>query len=212
MSEQTIYIFQLTSAFSVILPLCLGLWKFAGADRMVKGFIIYLFLGLTTDLAGWYFYLSKDGTSNLYVRHAYDLIESVFFFWFLSRVTPSRLVGRFFLLSIPILIPFWALRFLNLDAMAIYVSTAQVVIAFGACFSLIQMVEIRKEVADQVIFWLLLGIFFYCFSTFFFMGVLASKLAKIWYAHNIINTLTNVIYFIGFFKAKNFIASIKNNE
>jgi hypothetical protein len=47
----------------------------------------------------------------------------------------------------------------------------------------------------------LMGVFFYCFSTFFFMSVLYSQLAKIWYAHSIINVLTNLIYAFGFLKA-----------
>lgn len=203
MSEKVFYFFQLASTFSVVLPLSIGLWKLSKMDRKVKGFIFFLVLGLVTDLAGWYLYLSKDGTSNLYVRHIYDLIESVFLFWFLSWVSPSQLVNKFFMWSIAILIPFWALRFLYLDAMGVYMSAVQVFVAFGACFSLIQVVETKKEVTEQLIFWLLLGVFFYCFGTFFFMGILISKLGKIWYAHNVINILANVIYFIGFLRAKN---------
>lgn len=166
--------------------------------------------GFATDLGGWYFYLLQDGTGNLYLRHAYDLIESVFLFWFLSRVTPSQLARRFFLWSIFFLIPFWALRFLYLDAMAIYMSAVLVFIALGACFSLLQFVETKKEVTEQLIFWLLLGGFFYCFGSIFFMGILVSKLGKIWYAHNIINIITNLIYFIGFIQAKNLTAFIKD--
>jgi hypothetical protein len=203
MSEQTLYVFQLTSTFSVALPLGIGLLKFTKADGIVKTFIIFLLIGLASDLSGWYFYLSHDGTSNLYQRHIYDFIESVFLFWFLSRVTPSQLARRFFLWSIVILIPFWAMRFLYLDAMAIYMSTAQVFIAFGACFSLLQLVETKTEVTEQLTFWILLGMFFYCFGSFFFMGILVSKLGKIWYAHNVVNIITNLIYFIGLLRAKN---------
>jgi hypothetical protein len=212
MSDQVFYIFQLASTFSVVLPLTIGFWKFRKTDWLVKGFLFFLIVGFATDLAGWYFYLSKDGTSNLYIRHVYDFIEPVFLFWFLSLVATNQLIKRFFMWFIIILVPCWAVRFFYLDAMAIYRSTFQVFVAFGACFSLIQIVETKKEVTEQLIFWLLLGVFFYCFSTFFFMGILISKLAKIWYAHNIINILTNLIYFIGFLRAKNFIAVFKNNE
>lgn len=197
MSEQVFYFFQLTSTFSVALPLVIGFLKFSDTDRLAKVFIFFLMMGFATDLVGWYFYLTKDGTSNLYVRHIYDLIESVFFFWFLSQVIPSHLASRFFSWSIVVLIPFWSIRFLYLDAMAIYMTTAQIFVAFGACFSLLQLVEAKIEIAKQLIFWLLLGVFFYCFGTFFFMGILISKLGKIWYAHNIINITTNLIYFIG---------------
>lgn len=212
MSDQAFYFLQIVSTLSVALPLSVGLWKFTKGNKPIKGFVIFLLIGFATDLSGWYLYLSKDGESHLYIRHVYDFIEPLFLFWFLSRVTPIQTIEKFFLWSMAFLIPFWALRFLYLDAMAIYRTTFEVIVAFGACFSLIQMVEIRKEVADQLIFWLLLGIFFYCFGTFFFMGVLISKLGKIWYVHNIINTLTNVIYFIGFLRAKNFMASIKGTE
>jgi len=212
MSEQALYGFQLISTFSVVLPLAVGFFKFTKADRIVRIFIIFLLINLVSDLSGWYFYLTRDGTSNLYVRHIFDFIESVFFFWLLSRLIPSQLAKKFFFLSIFVLIPFWGLRFLYLDAMAIYMSTVQVFVAFGACFSLLQLVEAKTEVTEQLIFWILLGVFFYCFCSFFFMGIVVSKLGKIWYAHNVVNTLTNAIYFIGFLKAKNFKASLTNRE
>jgi len=211
MTEQLFYFLQIASTFSVALPLSIGLWKFNKADKAVKAFIFFLMIGFATDLAGWYFYLSQDETSNLYLRHVHDFIESVFLFWFLGLVSQNQFIKRFFLWSIVVLVPCWAIRFFSLDAMAIYRSTFQVFVAFGACFSLIQMVETKREVAEQLVFWLLLGVFFYCFGTFFFMGILISKLGKIWYAHNIINILSNLIFFIGFLRAKNLTGSHNTN-
>jgi hypothetical protein len=202
MSDVALYYLQVASTFSVVFPLLLGLLKFKHLDFRSKFFILFLLVGFVIDLLGWYFYTSRNEVANLNTRNAYELFESIFLFWLIGNTSDNRIVRSIFLWGIFVLIPFWAFRFLDLNAISFYKTTIQLLLAIGSCVVLLKLVETREQAAKSIIFWLLLGVFFYCFSTFFIMGIQVSKLARIWYAHSLMNIFTNLIYFIGFLKLK----------
>lgn len=201
MSAQFLYYFQVASTLSVLLPLLTGFIKINECSTLVKCFIAFLLAGLITDLAGWYLYLSDNKDANRYFRHGYDLIEAVFLFLLIANASQNKLIARFFRSAVFLLFLFWLSRFFYYDSISIYKSTSQVFVAFGACYCILQLVEQSPAALQTKIFWILLGVFFYCFSTFFVMGILVSKLAKVWYAHSIVNIITNIIYFIGLVKS-----------
>ncbi len=75
--------------------------------------------------------------------------------------------------------------------------------SFATAIVILQIIETHRNVGSSIRFWILLGIFFYCFTTYFVMGLLVTKLAKVWYLHNIVNITTNLIYGFGFARARN---------
>lgn len=200
MLNEVAYLLKLISTFSVLLPIAVGLWYLKQYGFVVKWFIAFLGIGLVTDMGGWIFYLIKNDAANLYTRHAYALFDSLFLFWLLGRLSPEGLVKSFLNKAWIVLVPFWLVRFYYLPAMSIFKTSTQVFIAFAACFIILRRVEASTSATRQLTFWILLGVFFYCFSTYFIMGMLATSLSKIWYSQNLINIVTNLIYFVGFFK------------
>lgn len=197
MSEELGYVLQITSTFSVVLPLALGCWYARAASLAVRGFLFLLFIGFMVDLSGWYFYLTHNADANLYVRHFYDLFETLAFIWFLNHVTSRKLLKKILKWAPFPIVLFWASRFANLEFISVYKASTEVAIAFTAAFILIEIVERNQRPFRIVVFWILIGLFFYCFTTYFLMGLLYTNLGRVWYAHTVVNIVTNLIYCIG---------------
>jgi hypothetical protein len=64
MSEQAAYTLQVISTLSVLLPILFGSFRFMRYDPETRLFIAFLFIGLLTDLAGWYCFLTRNATAN----------------------------------------------------------------------------------------------------------------------------------------------------
>lgn len=79
----------------------------------------------------------------------------------------------------------------------------QVIAAFSAGFVLLEIVERNLKPQQMPAFWILLGIFFYCFCTFFVLGLMNTILGqKLWWLHNIFNITAYGLYAVGFWKCK----------
>ncbi len=200
MSEKIGYYFQVASTFSVLLPIFFGILRWKNFDSLIHWFIFFLGVGFANDMAGWIFYLTKNIEGNAYARHSYDLFEATFLFWFLCRASADNLSRKLLPWFLAVLLAFWAARLFFPWGMTIFKTTTEIAIAFVTAFLILQKVEANAQIWRLTIFWLLVGMFFYCFSTYFLMGLLGAHLQQIWYSHAVINILTNIIYFIGFFK------------
>jgi hypothetical protein len=201
MSTQTIYYWQVAGTLATLIPLIAGCFVFNQSELAVRIFLGYLLVGFVTDLSGWYFYVTQNGESNIYVRHAYDLFEAVFLFLFIgytSFYARLKIFSRWAL--IPLLI-FWATRFW-FKWLGVFKITTQVIEAFGLAFCILQLLEKDAAATARPIFWLWLGAFFYAFGTFFLMGVLDSSMPGVWYAHAIINMIAYLIYTVGFWRVR----------
>lgn len=206
MSEQVFYYLQVTSTLSVVLPLAAGGLRFRHLDVTMRCFMGFLAVGFAVDLSGWYFALSEKFSHNESLRHAYDLFEAVFLLWIIGRLAGHPLLKKLFTwLLFPLLI-FWALRFYDRDLMSVFKSATQILFAFTASYVILRMVEKTEGVSRVMGFWVLLGIFFYCFTTYFIMGLLATALSNAWVIHNIINVATNLIYVAGFTRSRSSVA------
>ena len=201
MSEQSLYYWQVAGTLATLVPLLVASFTFTHANRAVRFFLAYLIVGFVTDLSGWYFYVTQNGEANQYVRHAYDLFEAVFLFQYIAYTTPSKHLKKIFLWAVAFLLLFWLSRFWY-QTMPLFKTSTQVIEAFGSAFCILQLLEKDAESLQRPIFWLWLGVFFYCFGTFFLMGILGSKMAGVWYAHAIINMIAYLIYAMGFWQVR----------
>jgi len=192
----------IASTFSVLAPLFLLLSNFKRYDFEIKVLALYLSVGFLIDMAGWYFYSTKNSQAHYYLHHAYDLFEAIFLCWFLGRVAPYPRAKLFFIKAWIILVPFWFMRFFYPDWIGWFKTSTQVLIAFASCFFILRLVEKTEDISRNLTVWILLGIFFYCFSTYFILGMMMSVLAKAWFSHNLMNITTNLIYCIGFIRSK----------
>jgi hypothetical protein len=197
---------SIASTFSVLAPLFLLSKNFKNYEIEIKALALYLGIGFLFDLSGWYFYSNRNSGVLNSLHHSYDLFEATFLFWFLGRVSPFPRIKNLLLKSWIFLIPFWAMRFLYPDWLGWFKTSTQILIAFVSCFFILRLVEKTEDISRNLTVWLLMGIFFYCFSTYFILGMLASVFAKAWFSHNLANITTNLIFFIGIIRAKRSIA------
>lgn len=195
------YYVQVVSTLSVLLPLCAGVWQFKRLAQAYRLFLLFLVIGFATDLAGWYFYLTQNVGANEYARHGYDLFEGVFLAWLIKRLSSNGIIIKSFSWLIPAIVLLWTGRFVYAELSSVFKSGTQIIYSFAAGFTLLHMTERAENLSRSLPFWIMLGIFFYCFCTYFIMAFLQTQLSGIWPIHNIINVSTNLIYLIGFLRS-----------
>ncbi|MCW5910120.1 MAG: hypothetical protein KIT62_03550 [Cyclobacteriaceae bacterium] len=201
MSRETLYYWQVAGTLTTLIPLVMGFYVFKQSLSPIRIFLGYLIIGFMTDLTGWYLYVTQNGEANMYVRHAYDLFEAVFLFWFIGYTSTSSHLKKFSRWALVPLFIFWATRFW-FSSLAVFKTGTQVMEAFGLAFCILKLLESDAFATQRPIFWLWLGVFFYCFGTIFLMGVLDSRMPGVWYAHAIINMLAYLIYTVGFWRVR----------
>ncbi len=200
MNLKFFYGLQILSTLSVVPAIILGVSARKTLPLSLQLFVLFLFLGLSTDLIGWYSYLTSNIALNQNARNIYSVIEWVFMFWF---------VGKFISLSWltqilkQVWILFLLLGILSLiypDLLEYFTPIIYVLLSFLISFSLLQIAEKEDKVSRITLFWLLLGSFIGYFCTFFFMAFLDSEFGKkLWFVKNIISSIVNVIFAFGFF-------------
>jgi hypothetical protein len=101
------------------------------------------------------------------IFNLYFLIEALFFFWFLGRITPSdsikKIAKTFFYLSLPLWILFvFALPLMKKDVSGggAFAAMYYIIVSFLAGFALLHHVEKEKSILSSSSFWFTLGIFF----------------------------------------------------
>jgi len=193
---------SIVSTFSVLAPLFLLLKNFKNYEFEIKALALYLLTGFLMDVASWYTYSTNNSEILNFLHHSYDLFEAVFLSWFLGRVSPYPRIKSLYNWLWTVLLPLWLLRFYSPEWMGRFKIFSQVLIAFSSCFFILKMVEKTPDVSRNLMVWILLGIFFYCFCTYFILGTLVFVVAKAWFSHNLVNITTNLIYFIGVIRAK----------
>jgi hypothetical protein len=197
------YFLQISSTLSVLLPFLIGIWKFSKYNYLVKMFVAFLGIGFLTDVSGWYLFLQQDASTNMLIRTGYDLIESCFLLWFTSQFITLKKLKLIISKSWIIVIPAWLISIQFPKGIEIFETTSQMIVSFISSFCILQIIEKQGTDKHFVSFVLLIGIFFYCFCTFFFQSLLTTQIGlKIWFLHNIINIITNLIYFWGFTKER----------
>ncbi len=193
--NQKLYYLQVISTLSVVFPLISGVRGWKAREWPLRLFVLFLMIGFFIDLVGWYSYLNKGASLNLKVRYGYILLEAIFLFWYVSRFFPAKNLRSSFAHAWLVLVPFWVGSIYFDIGMSVFETTSEVLIAFASSFCMLSMIEKQEHVEHSTEFILLLGVFFFCFCTFFFTSLLASQLGlKVWYVHNIINVMTNLIY------------------
>ena len=199
---------QLFSVWAILFPIVVCILIFKKGSRDIRLFLLFLFIGLLTDLS-MYGLLKSENYQYLEIFfNIYSLIEASFFYWLIRANVELKfkpLVNGLYVLTLV----YWViLTILRIDFGRGNFSVAQffdpvyeVVVSFFAGFILLQMVEKEDSVSDQPMFWIFLGIFFYCFCTFFIATFLNTELSqKLWFLHNIFNIITLGFYTFGLWK------------
>lgn len=144
------------------------------------------------------------------ILNCYSLTEAMVFFWLIYHNATLKLIAKIskgLLIITPIV---WILGmiiragYMNTSPGRVFDPFYEVSVAFLIGFLLLKMVEEMTLISQLPIFWILLGIFFYCFCTFFMMGFLNTVLSQqIWFLNNIINIITYIFYSVGLMQIRN---------
>ncbi len=195
---------KIISSLSILVPLTWNGWRIKKSGAFGRIFFCFLLLGLLTDLSLWYVHASGVDVDPRYLFNVYALIEGLFFFWLIRVLAPTpnfRRIAECFLVATPFA---WCLV---LAAPVIssgstqtmpFVVYYEIAASFLGGFVLLALAENDSQLWTSSGFWFLLGVFFYCFCTFFVMTFLGKELVfNLWPLNNIINMLTYLFYTLG---------------
>ncbi len=202
-------VIQIVSIVAIIVPISIGLINLKRAELELRLLLVFLIIGLITDLTMFYLVRINRTSHLLTIFNIYSLVESLFFYWFIWKNVRSVyaewilnvlvLVTPFFWLFFVVLFP--RVLFTEATASQVFDSVYEIVVASLSGYALLKMVEREDAVLLLPNFWVLLGIFFYCFCTFFIMSFLNTVLSQqIWFLNHIVNVLTYIIFLIAFWK------------
>lgn len=196
------------STLAIGLPIIAGLRIVQTTEKVFQLFLIFLITGLLTDLSIWYIH---DNVSRMpvayYLSLLYSFIESVFFVWITTlfmRDKPKKIIRFVLFGTFTIGMFFLALHSSvtsNVSISSVYDTFYQIAASLLSGFVLLQMAERENQLTRIPIFWIMAGIFFYCFSTFFIFVIKTSMdttfADRLWVFHDILNILTYILYTIG---------------
>ncbi|RAI85571.1 hypothetical protein [Algoriphagus yeomjeoni] len=205
------------STCAIFLPLALAALKFKTGDLRIRLFFLFLLLGACVDGLGWLIYSNE--LKNLYTFHSifqycYLFFEALFFVWlctgFLEHAKVDSIrIGFFVLLTAAFFIK-GALFFSNLDdpyrpsaLNSLMDGMFLASISFLSAFALLQMAERVSQLLTYPWFWIISGIFFYCFGSFFIDLMLSvGIMEEIWGMRNIVNIIQYCFFFAGLYLYK----------
>lgn len=200
------------STLAILVPLIISARYFIVTGIHIRLFFIFLLLGFLTDLLGWYVSYSPEEINYLLLASLiYSYCEAVFFVWLVTDYSPSNTIKKLrimILTGIAIWIGFTIFNGSsvqgNISYSALFDTSYQIAISFLAGFALLKMAEKEDQIVAVPMFWILCGVFFYCFSTFFIF-IIKSRLNqdlanRLWPVHNLVNIFTYLLYSIGLWK------------
>jgi hypothetical protein len=203
-------IVQIASVLAILLPIVIGVINFKKAGSDLRLFVIFLVIGFCTDATMFYLAQLKEPKYLVEIFTSYSLIESIFFFWTIYKNGRSKIMQQV-VLALALATPFFWIGLVFAFPLAADTATRgrvfdtfyEIATAFLAGLVLLQMAEKEKSITAVPAFWILAGIFFYCFCTFFMMGFLRTYLSqRIWFLNNIINIFSYLLYSIGFWQLR----------
>lgn len=196
---------KIISTLAILMPILFGIPSQKTIGNIFRLFFVFLVVGFIIDLTSWYFIYKNNKYVSLIIFNFYSIIESSVFFWFAfqstSSITLRRItIGMLMISSIAWIICFYLSFHILIGGSpsGIYVSLYEVIGSFVVGAVLLELLEKEISITTSPKFWILLGIFFYCFCSFFIMGFLETIAAqKLWFVSNIINIVTYIFYSIG---------------
>jgi hypothetical protein len=202
------------STLAILAPIliCSTLIKTGKAKLLL--FFSFLLIGLSVDLFGWFVSNFMEWEYYLLiVITIYSIIEALFFNWWIthnSTISSIKILGKI----IYLITGSWIIYLLingiesgdSISRLTLFDVFYQISVSFLAGFSLLILIENDANVKINSAFWILLGIFFYCFGTFFIFVIkltVQRELAdQLWPLHNVVNIATYGLYSVGLWKLR----------
>ena len=198
---------RILSIFSILLPLSFGWLRWRNLDKGLRFFWAFLLFAFAVDVGIYIWVRTGHSAVASVVFSLYSLIEALVFLAFIRYGSGNLLLKRFVSLIWVLSLVHWLGLMIfslvkpasNFLISAVFDPVYQVIAAFLAGFVLLETVEKNPQPLQTPAFWILLGIFFYSFCTFFILGLVNTILGQqLWWLHNIFNITAYGMYAVGF--------------
>jgi hypothetical protein len=202
---------RIVSIFSILIPLFFGWLRWRNLVKGLRYFWVFLLFAFAVDIGIYTWVRTGNNKLASLIYSLYSLAEALVFLAFIRYSSGNLLLKRFVSLMWVLTLLHWLGLMIyslvnpasNFLISAIFDPVYQVVASFLAGFVLLEIVERNLKPVQTPTFWILLGIFFYCFCTFFILGLVNTILGqKLWWLHNIFNITAYGLYAMGFSLAK----------
>jgi len=209
--------FQEISSAAIWIPLILAGLKLETGDLKVRLFFLFLLFGAGIDAFGWIINMTtEDFRVHSFFQMVYLFYEMIFFVWLctgflktINQVKIKRVLCLiffvFFLIRLSILIFGDYNPYERILVLYVFDAVCLVTISFLSAFALLHLAE---EMGDSLMsfpwFWILSGIFFYSFGTFF-IDLLASTniVGAVWRLRNVVNVIQYGFFVVGLLRMRN---------
>lgn len=205
---------QEISSIVIWMPLFLAGLKLKTGDKKLRLFFIFLLLGAITDGIGYvivkFYGYDEYGYIHKIFQRIYLWFEANFFVWLgfeFLNFKKYKIWRKVILIGINMLFGFLTLiLFLipnskDFPLLSLPYALLLVITSFLMGFALLQMAEVKSNIMQEPWFWILSGIFFYSFGSFFIDLLLFTPFGDgIWPIRNGVNIIQYGFFVIGLLK------------
>lgn len=191
------------SVWMVLLPAILSLLTIRVSSQSACMLALFM-LGLLTEI----FTKIQGSTNNLTLTAfiLYCFSEATIFYCIVKNPVkdfkPIVVLKTALFFSLPLFLICYLAINQTVRAIGVYNMAYEVAVSYLAGRQILRTIEVDTNATRSSSFWLLLGIFVYCFTTFFLMGIIElSATRELWDPfHNTINMVTHGIFALSFWK------------
>lgn len=193
---------KIIATFTTLIPIGAGVLRYKTAGTIFRLFLLFLVYGFLTDFFVWQL-MEVSRPASFFLFIVFSLAEALFLLWFVKVINATPVITKICNILSVCMIPFWICAhyvFHNSEQYsALFDTSYLIIISILSAYTLLKLAEEKSDLQKLPVFWFMLGIFFYCFTTFFLSGFLESALLqKIWFIHNLINLMVYIVFTIGF--------------
>ncbi len=204
----TVFAIAFYAAFTVVVPLALGLLGYGKLSPALKYFVYLLAFTLFTEVTG--LVLSRIELKNLWLYNTYTAVEYTLLIMMFTSLLEGNRLRRILLWSIPVFVVIWGLASFLLTVSdkfhSIFLSIESVVFVFLAVMTLVkEMRDSSVLLVDNPVFWVASGVLVYFAGNLlvftFIDQLLEDKevgMLSAWVIHAAMNVSKNIMYSIGF--------------
>lgn len=206
---------QVISTCAILVPLLLAAFKLNTGDSKIRLFFIFLLFGALVDAYGWYVYSNEQNPiPHSILQYSYLFFEAIFFVWLCTEFlnfTKAKVLRKVFyiLLFMTFVYKGWVLYSTNWNSsLAAEINSLLdgvflVSISFLSAFALLHIAEKEYNILQFPWFWILSGIFLYCFGSFFIDILVQTGLfISLFKLRNYVNIIQYGFFIVGVLKIK----------
>lgn len=189
---------QYISTFGILAPILVGLLRYKRVDSIGRLFLFFLLYGFLADI--FVGMILPPNQLSYFIFKSYSVFEAVFLFWFIMRVDFSKRHHSVIKILLIIAVAVWFVTnyiLVGRDELSnLFDPFYEIIISFYSGYFILQIIEMPGNgKVNLPVFWFLVGIFVYCFCTFFITMFLSTSVQnKVWFLHDIINVVIYLIY------------------